>query len=247
MKKIKTYEDFVNEEINLRKAAAGVVLGASLLGGMSSCKKTDIKPISQEVSSNQNSVVVDISIKPKQYVMGVVSNPEVIQGFIDDNFEIDIKLQVYKKVNSGPIIKIKGSGGVLGDHQISSPTPGGDSTTTGFIAEGQYEIGELVSNRKISVSKGDVVLIKYSCKLKKPSEEIPAGFSYCSGLMKCITIDNRNINTKFRGDGEEALDKNTFIIAKCDFKNNPGYIYSGQTSPINSSVIINGSCGFIAE
>ena len=35
MNKIKTYEDFVNEEINLRKAAAGVVLGASLLGGMS--------------------------------------------------------------------------------------------------------------------------------------------------------------------------------------------------------------------
>ena len=33
MKKIKTYEDFVNEEINLRKAAAGLALGAGLAFG----------------------------------------------------------------------------------------------------------------------------------------------------------------------------------------------------------------------
>ena len=34
MKVIKTYEDFVNEEINLRKAAAGVALGAGLAFGI---------------------------------------------------------------------------------------------------------------------------------------------------------------------------------------------------------------------
>ena len=33
MNKIKTYEDFVNEEINLRKAAAGLALGAGLAFG----------------------------------------------------------------------------------------------------------------------------------------------------------------------------------------------------------------------
>lgn len=49
MKNIKSYEDFCNEEINLKKALAGAALGASLMGGMTSCKKTDIEPIQQEI------------------------------------------------------------------------------------------------------------------------------------------------------------------------------------------------------
>jgi hypothetical protein len=49
MKNIKTYEDFVNEnlineEINFKKLAIGAAIGASLLSGMTSCKKEDIKP-----------------------------------------------------------------------------------------------------------------------------------------------------------------------------------------------------------
>jgi hypothetical protein len=47
MKNIKTYDDFVNEEINLKKALTGVALGASLLGGMSSCKK---EPLNSSVT-----------------------------------------------------------------------------------------------------------------------------------------------------------------------------------------------------
>ena len=55
MRKIKTYEDFVNEELNWKKAVAGAALGASLLGGMSSCKKTDIKPTQIPVEQTSTS------------------------------------------------------------------------------------------------------------------------------------------------------------------------------------------------
>ena len=41
MKVIKTYEDFVNEEINLRKAAAGVALGAGLAFGSPANSQTN--------------------------------------------------------------------------------------------------------------------------------------------------------------------------------------------------------------
>lgn len=44
MKNIKSYEDFTNEEINIKKTLAGVALGASLLGGMTSCKKSEREP-----------------------------------------------------------------------------------------------------------------------------------------------------------------------------------------------------------
>ena len=46
MKNIKTYEDFVNEEINLRKGLMGAALGASLMSGIQSC---DTKPSESEI------------------------------------------------------------------------------------------------------------------------------------------------------------------------------------------------------
>lgn len=53
MKNIKTYEDFVNEEINLRKGLIGAALATSLMGGMTSCNKEDIKPnIEQTIQDN---------------------------------------------------------------------------------------------------------------------------------------------------------------------------------------------------
>ena len=61
MKTIKKYEDFINEEINIKKALAGAALGASLLGGMSSCKKSDIKP-SNPIEQNTPDIKVDIKI-----------------------------------------------------------------------------------------------------------------------------------------------------------------------------------------
>jgi hypothetical protein len=48
MKNIKTYEDFVNEEINLRKGLMGAAMAASLMGGMTSCNKEDIKPNTEQ-------------------------------------------------------------------------------------------------------------------------------------------------------------------------------------------------------
>lgn len=53
MKNIKTYEDFVNEEINLRKGLMGAALATSLMGGMTSCNKEDIKP-SIEINQSYN-------------------------------------------------------------------------------------------------------------------------------------------------------------------------------------------------
>ena len=43
MKKIKNYQDFTNEEINLKKTLAGAALGASLAIGNPSFATTDIK------------------------------------------------------------------------------------------------------------------------------------------------------------------------------------------------------------
>ena len=52
MKNIKTYEDFVNEEINLRKGLMGAALATSLMGGMTSCEKEPIEsPIYMTVAS----------------------------------------------------------------------------------------------------------------------------------------------------------------------------------------------------
>ena len=69
MKNIKTYEDFCNEEINLKKAVVGAALGASLLGGMSSCKKEDIKPCNHPTEQTQTqNVKVDVKINFKDYL-----------------------------------------------------------------------------------------------------------------------------------------------------------------------------------
>jgi hypothetical protein len=53
MRKVKNYQEFTNEEINIRKALVGAALGASVLGGMTSCNKEDIKP-KIELSIKQN-------------------------------------------------------------------------------------------------------------------------------------------------------------------------------------------------
>jgi hypothetical protein len=151
MKKIKTYEDFVNEEINLRKAAAGVVLGASLLGGMSSCKKTDIKPISQEVSSNQ---IKEVSIKVFNTKMKAIM-PSSINWVMDTDYNINIKLKCYKKVNSGEYIDVK--------------SPGGD-----IVTRGQYEEMEDIITTNIKLPEGSIIFIKFSLTLPKPSN-IPTG------------------------------------------------------------------------
>ena len=53
MKVIKTYEDFVNEEINLRKAAAGVALGAGLAFGSPANSQTT-QPQTQQSFKQEN-------------------------------------------------------------------------------------------------------------------------------------------------------------------------------------------------
>jgi len=145
MNKIKTYEDFVNEEINLKKAAAGVVLGASLLGGMSSCKKTDIKPVSQEVSVNQ---IKEVSIKA--FITKMKGSP--INWTMDNDYNINIKLKCYKKVNSGEYIDVK--------------SPGGD-----IVTRGQYEEME-TSSTSIKLPEGSIVFIKFDCNIPKPLDNI---------------------------------------------------------------------------
>ena len=53
MKVIKTYEDFVNEEINLRKAAAGVALGAGLAFGSPANSQTTQTQTQQTCTTQQ--------------------------------------------------------------------------------------------------------------------------------------------------------------------------------------------------
>ena len=63
MKTIKTYEDFVNEEINLRKGLMGAALATSLMGGMTSCNKEDIEPITSTPAPSCNcGTIVDDDI-----------------------------------------------------------------------------------------------------------------------------------------------------------------------------------------
>jgi len=55
---IKKYDNFCNEEINWKKVAVGTALGASLLGGMTSCKKNKIEtPIYMTINSQAFSLV----------------------------------------------------------------------------------------------------------------------------------------------------------------------------------------------
>jgi hypothetical protein len=53
MNKVKTYEQFINEEINWRKGLATAAIGASLLGGMTSCNKEVIEPNQIETTQEQ--------------------------------------------------------------------------------------------------------------------------------------------------------------------------------------------------
>lgn len=84
MRYIKTYEqhrDLTNEEINLKKALVGAALGASLMGGMTSCKKEDIKPV-KEPTEQVQSVKVDISINIKDFISdNGPSYPNGVYGF----------------------------------------------------------------------------------------------------------------------------------------------------------------------
>lgn len=50
MKKIKNYQEFTNEEINWKKGLATAAIGASMMGGMTSCEKEVIKP-NQEITN----------------------------------------------------------------------------------------------------------------------------------------------------------------------------------------------------
>ena len=56
MKKIKTYEDFVNEEINLRKAAAGLALGAGLAFGSPAHSQTTTTTQTQQSYKQENKI-----------------------------------------------------------------------------------------------------------------------------------------------------------------------------------------------
>jgi hypothetical protein len=62
MKSIKTYDEFVNEEINLKKAVTGAALGASLAFGTPAISQNKITPnITQ--TSEQDTINWDISIE----------------------------------------------------------------------------------------------------------------------------------------------------------------------------------------
>lgn len=65
MRKVKTYEDFVNEEINLRKGLMGAALGASLMSGITSCDNTiNLSSGDKEIkNTNRNFILSDYEIQ----------------------------------------------------------------------------------------------------------------------------------------------------------------------------------------
>jgi hypothetical protein len=61
MKKIKKYQEFTNEEINWKKGIATATIGASLMGGMTSCSKEDIKPNTEQIISTTHTMKIQSS------------------------------------------------------------------------------------------------------------------------------------------------------------------------------------------
>jgi hypothetical protein len=81
MNKVKTYEQFINEEINWRKGLATAALGASLMGGITSCgpnteetKKEQLVEFNREIDSIQNITPEDLII---QFNKSIESSPSL--------------------------------------------------------------------------------------------------------------------------------------------------------------------------
>lgn len=79
MSKIKKYDEFVNEEINLKKALAGAALGAGLAFGSPSVAHAEKEPIKTEITSTQtienfSKVVYVDSTLTKEKIQNLIVN-----------------------------------------------------------------------------------------------------------------------------------------------------------------------------
>ena len=91
MRNIKKYEDFVNEEINLRKGLMGAALGASLIGGITSCdnKKT------QEPIQYQTPIFSDYELQQRVWADHKSRSQSFIIPFTVKNLPKDIDVKFY--------------------------------------------------------------------------------------------------------------------------------------------------------
>jgi hypothetical protein len=189
MKTIKTYEDFVNEEINLRKGLMGAALATSLMGGMTSCKKEIIEPNKIELTQNQNQSFISFGGDWKIYKTVQGGG----QGVINPNPDYKIKL-ITKSINS----KV--------DSQIISI----DSNEDGVV-DIQYNFGEYTTE------DGDVIItddgFQKNGTYKITTEEDP---TWGKQPVLEITLDNKsykfyigkqeNYNNGFQVGGQSSND-----------------------------------------
>ena len=95
MKNIKTYEHFVNEEINLRKGLIGAALTTSLMGGMTSCDDTKdpVYTASSELTDYEIQQIIKKENLNKSQLFKI--------PFVVKNLPKDIDVKFYNKVNDG--------------------------------------------------------------------------------------------------------------------------------------------------
>lgn len=143
MKRIRNYEDFMNEELNFRKALVGAAIGASVLGGMSSCNKEDIKP-NIELTIKQNLLKGNWKTSFKYWV----SYPG--QYFNTNSEEESFSCEISFKENGKYIISNRKTG----------------NKTYSNLVEGNYEIFENYYGKESALvlnnSEGDTVYFKVS-------------------------------------------------------------------------------------
>lgn len=91
MRNIKKYEDFFNEEINLRKGLMGAALGASLIGGMTSCDNK--KP--QEPIQYQTPILTDYEVQQRVWADHKSKSQSFRIPFTIKNLPKDIDVKFY--------------------------------------------------------------------------------------------------------------------------------------------------------
>lgn len=100
MKKIKTYEDFVNEEINLRKGLMSAALGAGLALSNPSYSQVLNKPDSIEISDDNN-LLTEYSLNKGEIKNGIPSG--IAQVSLGEPCSVD-----YFNIVNGRVSSLKG-------------------------------------------------------------------------------------------------------------------------------------------
>ena len=78
MKKIKSYGEFINEEINWKKGLATAALGASLLGGVQSCGPDDEQVKQEQIVKFDNKLDSIQSITPEDMIIQLNKSRQTI-------------------------------------------------------------------------------------------------------------------------------------------------------------------------